>query len=95
MLILCCCIDTVNRNSQTKATFTRDWNRLEPVRIGTDKPCVDTGPGGFGTDRICYLVPNVSTYEGDPIWNRFVPVSNRSRVNRMDPYHHRSYPKRI
>ena len=25
-------------------------------------------------DRICYLVPDGSTYEGDPIWNRTVPV---------------------
>ena len=37
-------------------------------------------------DLICYLVPNGSTYEGDPIWNCTVPVSNRSRVNRVDPY---------
>ena len=36
---------------------------------------------------ICYLVPSGSTYEGDPIWNRTVPVSNRSRVNRVDLYH--------
>ena len=43
------------------------WNRYE---IGTDKPCVCTGLGGSGTDRICYLVPNGSTYEGDPMWNR-------------------------
>ena len=42
------------------------WN---PYEIGTDKPCVYTGPGGSGTDRICYLVPNGSTYEGNPIWN--------------------------
>ena len=35
--------------------------------------------------RICYLVPNRSTYEGDPIWNRTVPVSNRFCVNRADP----------
>ena len=47
------------------------WNRYE---IGKDKPCVYTGPGGSGTDRICYLVPNGSTYKGDPIWNRTVPV---------------------
>ena len=39
---------------------------------------------------ICYLVPNGSTYEGDP-----VPVSNRSRVNRVDPYHTGSDPIRI
>ena len=44
-----------------------------------------TGPGGSGTDRICYLVPNGSTYEGDPMWNRTVPVQNRSNVNRVDP----------
>ena len=47
------------------------WNRYE---IGTDKPCIYTGPGGSGTDRICYLVPNESTYESDPMWNRTVPV---------------------
>ena len=29
---------------------------------------------GSGTDRICYLVPNGSAYEGDPMWNRTVPV---------------------
>ena len=33
---------------------------------GTDKPCVYTGPDGSGTDRIGYLVPNGSTFEGDP-----------------------------
>ena len=68
------------------------WNRYE---IGTDKACVYTGPGGSGTDRICYLVPNGFTYEGDPIWNRSVPISNRSRVNRVDPYHCGSDAKRI
>ena len=47
------------------------WNRYE---IGKDKPSAYTGPGGSGTDRICYLVPNGSTYEGDPMWNRTVPV---------------------
>ena len=51
--------------------------------------------GGSGTDRICCLVPNVSTFEGDPIWNRTVPVSNRSRVNRVDPNHSGSDPKQI
>ena len=59
------------------------WNRYQ---IGTDKPCVNTGPGGSGKDRICYLVPNGSTYEGDPMWNRTVPVQNLSRVNRVDRY---------
>ena len=38
-------------------------------------------------DRICYLVSNGSSHEGDPIWNPTVPVPNRSRVNRVDPYH--------
>ena len=47
------------------------WNRYE---IGTDKPRVYLGPGGSATDRVCYLVPNGSTYEGDPLWNRTVPV---------------------
>ena len=39
------------------------WNRYE---IGTDKACVYAVPGRSATDRICYLVPNGSTYEGDP-----------------------------
>ena len=78
-----------------QAAFTRDQIRLKPVRIGTDKPYVYTGPGGFGRDRICYLVPNGSTYEGDPIWNRTVLVSNQSHVNRVDPYHGGSDPERI
>ena len=47
------------------------WNRY---KIGMDKPCVYMGPGGSGTDRICYLVPNGSTYEDDPMLNRTVPV---------------------
>ena len=55
------------------------WNRYE---IGTDKSCVYTGPGGCGTDRsaIWYQVG----HEGDRTWNRTVPVSNRSRVSRVD-----------
>ena len=67
------------------------WNRYE---IGTDKPCVYTGPGGSGTKQILHLVPNGSTKD-DLIWNRTVPVSNRSRVNRVDPYHNGSDPERI
>ena len=47
------------------------WNWY---KLGMDKPCVYTGPGGSGTDRICYLVPNGSTYEGDPMCNLTVPV---------------------
>ena len=39
----------------------------------------------YGSDRICYLLPNGSTYGGDPIWKRIVPVSNRSHVNRVNP----------
>ena len=68
------------------------WNWYE---IGADKPCVYTGPGGSGTDRICCLVQNGSTYEGDPIWNRTVPVANRSHVNRVDSYHSGFDPKQI
>ena len=68
------------------------WNRY---KIGTDKPCVYTDSSGSGTDRIFYQLPNVSTYESDPIWNRTVPVSNQSRVNRVDPYHSGPDPKRI
>ena len=68
------------------------WNRY---KIGMDNPCVYTGPDGSGADRICYLVPNGSTFEGDPMWNPTVPVYNQSRVNRVNPYHSRSDPKRI
>ena len=68
------------------------WNLY---KNGTDKPWVNTGPGGSGTDRICYLVSNGSTYEGDPIGNRTAPVLNRSPVNRVNPYHSGSDPKRI
>ena len=35
---------------------------------------------------------NGSTYQGDPIRNRTFPVSNRSRVNTVDPYHSGSDP---
>ena len=58
------------------------WNRYEIVM---DKSCVYTGPGGSSTNRICYLVPNGSTYEDDPMSNWAVPVWNRSRVTRVDP----------
>ena len=58
------------------------WKRYE---IDTDRPCVYTGPVGACTDRICCLVPNGSTYEGDPMWNRTIPVWNWSCVNRVDP----------
>ena len=44
------------------------------------------GPGGPRMDRICYLVPDGSTCEGDPIWNRTIPVPNWSHVNRVDLY---------
>ena len=67
-------------------------NRYE---FGTDKPCVYTGLGGSGADEICCLVPNGSTHEGDPIKNRTVPISSRSRVNRVDPYNSGSDPKQI
>ena len=62
-----------------QAAFT--WNRYE---IGTDTACVYMGPGRSITNRICYLVPNGSTYEGDPIWNCTTPVSSRSIVSRVD-----------
>ena len=68
------------------------WNRYE---IGTDKYCVYTGPRRSGTDRIFYLLPNGSTYEGNSIWSHIVPVSDRSHVNKMDPYHIGSDPERI
>ena len=38
---------------------------------------------------------NGSTYEGDPMWNRTVPVSNRYRVNRVDLSQSGSNPKGI
>ena len=38
---------------------------------------------------------NGSTYEGHPIWNGTVPVSNRSRVNRVHPYWIRTMVKPI
>ena len=41
---------------------------MEPVQNWYDKPCGCTGSGGSGTDRFCYLVPNGSTYEGDPLF---------------------------
>ena len=75
--------------------FKRTGSVWNPYEIGTDKPCVYTRTGGSGTDRICYLVPNGSTYEGNPIWNPTVPVTNRSRVNRVDPYISGSDSKRI
>ena len=68
------------------------WNRYE---IGTDKLSVNTGPGESGMDRICYVVPDGSTYDGDPMWNRTITVSNRVRLSRMDPYHSGSDPKWI
>ena len=47
------------------------WNRC---KIGTDKPRIYTGPGGSGIERISYLVPNGSTFKGDPIWTGTGPV---------------------
>ena len=43
------------------------------------------GTWWIGIDGICCLVSNESSYEGDPIWNRTVPVSNRLCVHRADP----------
>ena len=60
-----------------------------------NKLCAYTEPGGFSTDRMCYLVPNGSTYEGDPMLNHTVPVQNQSCVNRVDPYQSGSDPKWI
>ena len=36
-----------------------------------------------------------SIYEGDPVWNLTAPVSNRSRINTVNPYHSGSDAKRI
>ena len=49
----------------------------DPFETGTKlvrKPCVYRRPGGSSTDRICFLVLNGFTYEGDPMWNHAVPV---------------------
>ena len=58
-----------------KAAFTWDrsvWNRYE---IRRDKPCVYTGSGGSGMDRIYHLVPNGPSCEGDYLhnWTHLVP----------------------
>ena len=82
---------TVNYRQRLHGTGSV-WNRYG---IGMDNPFVYTGPCGFGTDRICYLVPSGSTYESDPIRSRTVPVLNQSRVNRVDPYHNGSNPRWI
>ena len=67
-----------NVDTKTKAVLRQRLHGTGSIlnwyEIGTDNPCVYTGPGGSGTDRICYLVPNGSIYEGDPMWNRTVPV---------------------
>ena len=86
-----CLISTVKLRQRLHGTGSV-WNRYG---MGTDKPCICTGPGGSGNNRICHLVPHGSTYEGDPTWNRTVPVSNRPRANRLDPYPSGSNPKRI
>ena len=74
-----------------KAAFTQSvYTGPDPFgtgwyEIGTNKPCAYTGPGRSGTDRICCLVGNGSTYDDDPIWNRTFPFSNRSPSNRVVP----------
>ena len=62
-----------------------DQIRIEPVRNWHHKPCVYVGPGGSGTDRIYSLVPYGSTHEGDPIWNRTVPVLNQVLCKQCTP----------
>ena len=64
-------------NRQLRQRLHGTESVLNQYEIGTDKPCVYTGAGESGTDRICYLAPGGSTYEGDPIWNRNVSVSKR------------------
>ena len=62
----------ITREKVIKAAFTRDRIRCEPVRNWYEQAlCLH---GGSSADRICYLVPNGSTYEGDFMWNRTVPV---------------------
>ena len=72
---------TGTKLARISLVFTRDL--VDPIQIGT-------GGGGGGSefgppDRICYPVPHGSIYEGDPISNRTIPVSNRSHVIRVDP----------
>ena len=58
-------------NIAFKAAFTRDRIHLESVRIGLvfTRDLVDSVRIGSG-----YLVPDGSTYKGDPVWNRTVPI---------------------
>ena len=49
------------------------WDLVDRVRDGSAIWRILSGTNG-------------STYEGDPIWNRTVPVSNQPRVNRVDRY---------
>ena len=88
------------RTKEVKAAFTRDRIRLEPVRNWYGLCLIEIVfsrdlAGGSGTNRISYLVPNGSIYEGHPIRNCTVSVSNRSCVNRVDPHNSGSDPKRI
>ena len=46
------------------------WNRYE---IGTDKPCVYTGPGGSILDRFSCPVPNGLTFESELYCSRVLP----------------------
>ena len=80
------------RSSQCLHWTESVCNRWE---TGADRPHVYTEPGGSGTDQKCYLVPYGSTCEGYPTWNRTVPVSSRSRVNRIVPQRSGSDPKQI
>ena len=72
----------VNRPLAKQIEYSREMrSTYGSVYIGQD-------PFGTGTrlvrislvfardlvDRICYLVPNGSTYEGYPVWNRTVLV---------------------
>ena len=68
------------------------WNWYE---IGMDKPSVYTVSDGSSMNWICHLVPNGSTYKGDPILNCTIPVSNQSYVNGVNLYHSGSNPKWI
>ena len=66
------------------------WNQY---KIGMDKPYVYMADSGSIMDWICYLEPNGSTDEGDPIWNYNISVLNQLCVNRVDLYHIGSDPK--
>ena len=63
-----------NLPSETKAPFTKDWIQLQ---IGTDTPCVYTGPGRSALNQFSFPLQN----ESDPVWNFTVLEWYRASVN--------------